>query len=118
MKVLVLSLAMMITGLISAEASAQVIPTETGDYCKDQALNQLRALYGVEVEIEAVFVDGAHETVNYWMRTNLCDGHLVASFVRNASCKVAHYGSVPQYMKRLWAHGENCQKVLQEDLFS
>ena len=118
MKKLLLGLAM-VTGLmtVAGEASADVVPSETGDYCRDQALDGLRMLYGDAVEIkEVTFVDGAHETVNYWMKTNVCEGYIVASFVRNASCKAPHYGFVPQYIKRLWAHGGTCVQVLPADI--
>lgn len=120
---------MMAMGLLAAGSMASAeetfsegffstVPSASGDYCRDEALVALHDLYGEEAKIEVVaFVDGAHETVNYWMKTNICEGYIVASFVRSAACKSAHYGSVPNYMKRLWAFGGNCVQVLPSDEF-
>lgn len=117
MKQLLLGLTMVLGLVAGSKASAEgVIPSASGDYCQDQALEVLKGLYGEDIKVQTVYVDGAGEGVHYWMKTNLCDGYIVASFVRNASCKVAHYGFVPNYMKRVWAEGQ-CLEVLPSDLY-
>ncbi len=110
MKKVLLGLAITMGTFMGSSAKAQ-------DYCRDQALEVLTSLYGEGVEIKAIHIDGAGEGVHYWMKTNLCDSYIVASFVKNAPCKTPHIGEVPNYMKRVWAFGESCKQILPEEIF-
>lgn len=110
MKKVLMGFTVMIGMWISSTAQAQ-------DYCRDQALDVLKSLYGESVEIQIIHVDGAGEGVHYWMKTNLCDSYIVASFVRNAPCRSPHAGEVPNYIRRVWAHGMSCQQILPQEIF-
>lgn len=119
MKMIVAS-ATLFFGLNAASAGAEEIfekmATETGDFCTDQALGHMRYLFGDEVEVKKVFTDGAGASINYWFETNICEGHMVATFIRGSSCSGAHYGSIPLYMQRLYADG-NCQQIMSADSY-
>lgn len=93
-----------------------MVPSSNGDYCIDQAQEVLKQVYGDNIQINQVYVDSNGDATSYWMKTNLCAGHLVASFVKNAPCKSAHYGFTPSYIKRIWAHGASCQQVMPQEI--
>ena len=99
-----------------AEKVFTKIPSETGDYCTDQALGHMRYLFGDEVQIKKVFSESAGEKVAYWFETNVCEGHMVATYFKGSTCGGAHYGSIPLYMQRLYAHGD-CQQVMSADSY-
>lgn len=110
-------LVMMGLGLISKSAFADgVVPSISGDYCIDQAQEVLNQVYGSDIQINQVYIDSNGDTTSYWMKTNICAGHLVASFVKNAPCKSAHYGFVPSYIKRVWPHGASCKQVMPQEI--
>ena len=90
--------------------------TETGNFCLDQAIAHLRYLFGDNVEIKDNFFDQGSDVNSFWIKTNLCDGQFVAAVYRNASCTSAHYGFVPLYIRRLWAH-DQCKMLLPEDTY-
>lgn len=101
---------------MQAEELFEKMATETGDFCTDQALGHMRFLFGDDVEIKKVFSDGSGANISYWFETNVCEGHMVASYIRGASCVGVHYGSIPLYMQRLSADG-SCQQILSADSF-
>lgn len=103
------------------------IPTETGNYCKDQGLYFLRHQFGgqnitvVEKGSELLSRDrikNAPPTVwTEWWSTSLCSGYFVMEFRgHKANCKRAHYGSVPAYLKRVRATGE-CLTLIPEEQY-
>lgn len=92
------------------------MPTETGNFCLDQAVAHLRYLFGEGIEIKENFFDQGGDVYSFWIKTNLCDGQFVAAVYRNASCTSAHYGFVPLYIRRIWAH-DQCKMLLPEDTY-
>lgn len=107
-----MALGLMASSSVFGNSTAAV----SGDYCQDQSTEVFKDLYGESVQTQTVFVDASGDGVHYWMKTNLCDGYFIASFVKNAPCKAAHIGPVPNYMRRVWAQG-SCLEILPEDLF-
>lgn len=116
MKRVFLGLALTIGILVTSTADASTAAI-SGDYCQDQAFEALKQFYGEQVIIKNIYVDSSGEGVHYWMKTNLCESYIVASFVKNASCRTPHIGEIPNYMRRIWAHGESCLKALPNEIF-
>lgn len=111
----------LLVGLCSLGANAQVFPnrisSETGNHCVDQAFGHLRFLFGPEISLRRIHTDSCPGcSSQIWIRSNLCDGFFVAAFNGTSSCGVAHYGRVPQYVSRVWAHGD-CARLLPADSY-
>ncbi len=93
-----------------------LIPSPTGNYCKDQAI----------FFIENNFVEGAK--ITKWfsstglpsaqgsaadVKTNFCSGWFQLRWMMadSATCKRAHYVSVPRYLTQVRAKGD-CKRFL------
>lgn len=117
MKLMPLFLVLGLSMSASAEPWLTKIPSETGNHCVDQAFGHLRSLFGVQAKFRRVLTDSCSGCSSMiWIRSDLCDGYFVANFNGNASCGVTHYGMVPLYVSRVWAHG-GCAKLLPSDSF-
>lgn len=97
-------------------ASFAKVPSQTGNFCRDQALAHLRHLFGAGIRFGKTFTALAGDDVSMWIKTDACDGYFVAHLNRNASCTSAHYGFAPTYIRRIWAYGD-CAALLPRDTY-
>lgn len=93
-----------------------VIRSPTGNHCLDQLMTGLKNKFGKDIKFGSVFLDPNCETSYIWIRTNLCSGHFVGVLPSASSCTAAHYGRVPQYVRRIWAHGD-CKRLMPRDVY-
>lgn len=104
-----MKLRMMFLGL-AALAAQTALGGE--NYCLKQVREVLTENFGDKVEILDLTFSTRRVGFSVWIRSNLCDGHLVMRFnPKIESCSVAHYGKVPRYWTSIWATGD-CERVL------
>jgi len=95
------------------------VPTESGDYCKDEVVRFLDKFGPEELEITKIWKDtrsckdGEGPGICFWVYTDYCRGNIIL-YVDSVSrdCKIPHYGSrsnmlVPQ---RTWGT-QDCAAV-------
>ena len=120
MKKGLLKIVLISLGLAStvAAASWNIVRSETGNHCTDQAIGHLRYLYGENITFSrySETCQSGDQTCKNWFKTNLCKGYFVAENIRGASCSHAHYGFVPMYVRRIWAYGD-CQAIMPRDVY-
>ena len=105
---------------IQAQANFDKVATPTGNHCLDQMMDRLQNYLQYDVAIHKVSsVKGATKAMpdELWVKTNLCDGHIVAVLRHQAACKDIHYGSVPNYIQKIYARGASCKQVVPEDIY-
>ncbi len=116
----ILSIALVLSSVHTQASMWDKIPTETGNYCKDQARGFIRYLFGDDIKFYSTATSQcsgpAGCDINMWMEVDFCDGYLVATYAPYIMCSHPHYGSMPLYIKRLWAYGE-CKNFLPRDKY-
>lgn len=103
----------------SAQAGFEYIPTESGNYCKDQVTNFIYNYFGDNVQIEKMHKiksGGPGASIAFWVKTNLCDGYIVGETMSQPSCGTPHYGFVPAYVIRFWGYNK-CHKLIKNDIY-
>jgi len=100
--------------LISSAAYAGPIPTDTGDYCKDQIIDYMRTQFGDEVEFYnwERMKQGRSGDYLYWFNSNVCDSEIYVTVpVSSGACKTVHYWYVPLHVHTIYAEG-NCRDLI------
>ena len=89
---------------------AQAAPTTTTP-CADQAKAFVAKNLGQAFQLTQMnLVANSDNASILWARTNMCTGYLVFEFrASKAVCTMDHYGSVPNYITRVWGYGD-CDK--------
>lgn len=89
------------------------IPTESGNYCKDEANEWLVNRFGREGKALSMTKAGSGRDWQFWAKTKLCEDAIVLDFVgtEGNECTTAQYGERIRFMKQVWGQGD-CARVL------
>lgn len=96
----------LISCLFIAIAKAGPIPTETGDYCKDQILDFMRTQFHEDIELtnwDKMKMGRSGDYLYWFDAKELCEegSFYVEVPVSSGSCSTVHYWYVPLYVHRI-----------------
>lgn len=113
MKLAILLLFPFLFAAIDAHAMGGKIPTESGNYCKDEANEWIVKRFGAENKAQSMTKAGSGRDWQFWAKVPVCDGAIVLDFAgtEGFECTNAQYGSRTRYLRQIWGYGD-CERVL------
>ena len=114
-------LTMMIIAGWSTASDAQPMATETGDHCKDDAIEFMEKNFGDVLtfnhwEKDTKSGPNPYAPVVFVVHVSECSGVFVVETGNSAFCQLPHYGGQPtSYVRRVHATGD-CKKFLSKDM--
>ena len=97
--------------------ASQPLPTRTGDYCKDDALDYVADKGWNLIRMKALGWGGKDKLRAYWIEIQACTGYIILELNQPKSdCTMAHYWRRSNFMSRVYAMGD-CKRLVPRDEF-